>query len=208
MSDDLPAIAKPTKYKRLARIRDSHRMVARMIALGLKGTEIAQRLGYHANTVTRLQADPAFQELVAQYRQGIDETFYAGADEYFDLLRKNSIAAERMLSDRLALAEEDEDLPSTRELVSISRDGADRIGYGKRSTQTNINLDFAARLDKAIARTKSVGQASSASLGKEEFAIPQLAPPATLVPGGEHRVAPPTELELAPAQAPLRRKLL
>lgn len=207
MNEELPAIAKPTRYKRLARIRDSHRMVARMVALGLKNIDIASRLGYHANTITRLLHDPAFQELVAQYRQGIDETLYAGADEYFDLLRKNSIAAERMLSDRLALAEEDEELLSTRELVSISRDGADRIGYGKRSTQTNINLDFAARLDKAIARTKSVGQASSASPREEGLAVPRLAPPATLVPGGENRQPPPLEPELLGAQAPVRRRL-
>lgn len=213
MADDLLPEARPLKYKRLRRIRDSHRMVARLLVLGLGPGEVAKRLGYSPGTLTRLQADPAFQELMAQYRAEVDHEFLAGTDDYFELLRQNAIAAERMLSDRLAMAEEDEELLSTRELISISRDGADRIGYGRRSTQVNVNLDFAAKLDAAINRSKSAGQVLADPSPRPGAPLPRLAPPtATMVPGmppeaPTDRPPPPQEPEILGAQAPMRRKI-
>jgi len=60
-----------------------------------------------------------------------------------------------MVADRLADQEEDPDAKPIplRDLMAISRDAADRFGYGKHTTQTNVNVDFAAQLERAIRRS-------------------------------------------------------
>jgi hypothetical protein len=70
---------------------------------------------------------------------------------------ENGLKAERKLADKLDDDDETEEL-SVRELISISRDSADRVGLSKRSVQTNISVDFAQMLDRAIARTHTVKQ--------------------------------------------------
>ena len=41
-------------------------------------------------------------------------------------------------------------------LLAVADSSADRVGYHKRSTKENINVDFAARLEAAITRSRSV----------------------------------------------------
>ena len=53
---------------------------------------------------------------------------------------------------------------SIRELLSISRDAADRIGLSKRSIQTNVNVDWAAALDRAIARSRELPRSGDLKL--------------------------------------------
>jgi hypothetical protein len=74
---------------------------------------------------------------------------------YYKMMLENGIKAERKLADKLDDDDETEEL-SVRELISISRDSADRVGLSKRSVQTNISVDFAQMLDRAIARTHTV----------------------------------------------------
>ncbi len=63
------------------------------------------------------------------------------------------IAAERHIADSIAEADEAGDLLPIRTALAISADGADRLGYGKRSTNLNINADLGAALERAIARS-------------------------------------------------------
>lgn len=152
--EDLAIFHKPAYKPTLQRLRDSHHMVARLAASGLKNYEIADATGYTIERISMLIHDPSMVELIARYRADIDRVWLSGEDGYLAMVRANRNKAERMLSDRLDDADSDESksLP-VRELLSISRDAADRTGFGKIQKNVNINVDFAARLEAARARS-------------------------------------------------------
>jgi hypothetical protein len=105
--------------------------------------------------VSTLRSNPAFDDLVAEKR-GVDEVeIRDGMQAYYQIILENGLKAERKLADKLDDDDETEEL-SVRELISISRDSADRVGLSKRTVQTNISVDFAQMLDRAIARTRTV----------------------------------------------------
>src|SRR6266403_795464 len=135
------------------RFRDPHHRVARLFAAGLRVQEVADRSGYSYQRVHTLSTDPAFQELIAKYREKVDASFVANVDEFYDLATANMRKAETMIAERLEKAEEEDiDLP-LKTLVDISGDRMDRFGYGKRQTNLNVNADFASLLEKAIQRS-------------------------------------------------------
>lgn len=135
------------------KLRDSHHMIARLAAMGLRVMKIAEQTGYSRVRVTQLLDSPAMQELVSQYRLKVDAEFAEGADAFFTLATSNMIAAERHIADQIAEADEAGELLPIRTALAISRDAADRFGYGKKSQQLNINVDFASQLERAIARS-------------------------------------------------------
>jgi len=138
------------------RFRDSHHNVARLFAFGYSLDEIAELSGYSYNRVRTLGQDPAFQELVAQKREVIDQRVKEHSDEYGRLLAGNMIMSERQIRDRLEQADEDGDTLPIRDLISIGRDAADRLGRGKTSVQFNVNSDFATLLDRAVKESTKV----------------------------------------------------
>jgi hypothetical protein len=111
------------------------------------------KTGYSEGRISTLHADPTFQELIATYRKQVDAAFVASIDEYFEVATSNMLVAERMIAEKLIKAEEEDDLPSFKDLHSISRDAADRFGYGKKTTNVNVNIDFAAKLERARSRS-------------------------------------------------------
>ncbi len=136
----------------VASFRDTHHRLARLFATGLRSWEVAERSGYSYGRVCQMHGDPAFQELIAVYRAKLNEEWASrGAEEEFaTLAQSNMVKAERRLAD--ALDDDDLEIPVNR-LVAIAADRMDRFGFGKRSTQVNLNVDFAAQLDKAIERS-------------------------------------------------------
>lgn len=155
--EDLPRLLKPRdKTGTLpAKLRESHHTVARFLATGSDHQTISALTGYSLNRIGQLAQSPAMQELIALYRSKLDQTWLDSVDAFYDLATRNMIKAERMLADKLEEAEETGETLPTRDLIAISRDAADRFGYGKRSTQTNVNVDFAAELERRIARREN-----------------------------------------------------
>jgi hypothetical protein len=135
------------------RLRDSHHMIARLAATGLREFKIAEATGYSRVRVQQLLDSPAMQELVSKYRAKVDDTFVEHVDSYFELATSNMVAAERHIADAIAEADEAGELIPIRTALAISRDAADRFGYGKKTQNLNINVDFAAQLERAIARS-------------------------------------------------------
>lgn len=133
------------------RFRDSHHMLARLFAIGMRPGAVAERVGYSIARVSTISGDPAFQELVESYRASVDEKWKESVDEYFDLAISNRIISARLINDKLTEAEPDD--ISMRELVMVHSDMADRTGYPKRTVAVNVNVDFAAQLDRAIKRS-------------------------------------------------------
>lgn len=154
VADDLERLKEP-RYVAQApqRLRDSHHMIARLAASGLRPFEIAQKTTYSSVRIVQLLASPAMEELVAQYRKKVDEAFEENTDQFFSLITSNMLAAERHIADHIAELDEKGELLPVRTALAISRDAADRTGYGKIQTNINKNVDFAAALERAIARS-------------------------------------------------------
>lgn len=156
--DDLPRLAQP-RDKSLSypkRLRASHHRVAELIAMGFDLTTTAALTGYNYNRVSQLAASPAMQELIAVMREEFGERRAAIFDSFAQTASNNMMAAERMIGDHIAEADEAGDLLPLRELVGIVKDRADRFGYPRKSTNVNLNIDMAARLEAAIKRSGQV----------------------------------------------------
>lgn len=155
--DDLESLRLPSRRQGLVGpLRDSHHNIARLLALGLKNYEVADRTGFSESRVSVLSKDPAMLELIAQKRALVEDSFREEADAFMTNAVANMRKAERQLGDRLDAADEAGAPLPVRELVAITSDRMDRFGYGKKSLNLNVNLDFAAKLEAAIARTKKV----------------------------------------------------
>jgi hypothetical protein len=155
--------------------------MAQLFACGLRPKEVAELTGYSLARVSVLRSNPAFEDLVDQKR-GLDEgEIRDGMQAYYQIILENGLKAERKLADKLDDDDETEEL-SVRELISISRDSADRVGLSKRTVQTNISVDFAQMLDRAIARTRTVKEIEAKAIsGIVTNAIEKVISPISIV---------------------------
>lgn len=152
---DLSLLLEKRPAVQLQTLRDTHHRVARAVAAGLPNGEIATLCGISYNRVSILKGDPAFMELVAHYRAIVTAEFVRSVDSYMEVATSNMLKAEVMLAEKLDKAiDGDETLP-TKDLLAISRDAADRFGYGKMQKNLNVNVDFAAQLEAARKRSRS-----------------------------------------------------
>lgn len=172
---DLAGLEREQELGRVQQFRDSHHMVARLFAMGLRPGQVAEETGYSAQRVWTLFQDPAFQELVAHYRGIVDDQFAESQDEYYRTVSANRRISARLINDKLNDTEPDD--IGFRELVLIHSDAADRTGYPKRNVAVNVNMDFASLLDKAVARS------DSAKVISTELS-PPASPPGGAEPGG------------------------
>lgn len=152
---DLPMLDLPrsTAPGALKRIGDRHHAVARNLALGMKGTEVAAITGYSIGRIDFLKSDPAFQELIEFYRTGIDRENRSN----FERLSGLAADAADLLAERM---EESPDDVSTGQLIEIVKVAADRSGNGPQtsSVSVNINVGLADKMKRAreLARQASL----------------------------------------------------
>ena len=153
--DDLLRLRERREATAVKKIKDSHHFIARLFASGLSIPEVARRTGRTTETIRRVRQSPAFDQLVAEYREIVTAEWAETIDDYYEIVTANMVRSELMITDRLQEQEEDPDAKPIplRDLMAISRDAADRFGYGKHTTQTNVNVDFAAQLERAIRRS-------------------------------------------------------
>lgn len=191
----------PNELSIITRYRETHHSVARMVAADMTPSMIHQRTGLSQRRLTLLLADPSFNELIAIYRQRIEEKWNDTVDVYLDLGMSNMIRAESQIAERLDEAENEgaEPLPLAI-LDRISQGRADRFGYSKHST-LDVKHDFASMLDRAIARSgkqDAVKQIEATAIHQiEGLASPQLVPSepvAPLIPRAQP--APPSLQEI------------
>lgn len=179
VKDDLLVLAKKRDTPLVARMRDSHHMVARLFALGLRPERIAETCGYSRSRILVFAQDPAFKELIAHYRELVTQEVKEVTQDFISIATSNMMKAERMLADKLDEADAADELLSVRELTAIVADRADRVGFGKKQTNVNVNVDFAAKLESAIARS---GKVLELKPGAPVGARPTAALPSTLLP--------------------------
>ena len=151
--EDLSLLNETRPVVQLQALRDNHHRIARALAAGLDNQEVARLCGMSLNRISILKQDPAFKDLVAHYRGLVTAEFVRSVDTYLEMATGNMLKAEAMLSDKLDAAADNNEFLPTRDLISISRDAADRFGYGKRQMNLNVNVDFAAQLEAARNRS-------------------------------------------------------
>lgn len=137
---------KGVKAPTVINLRERHHALARHIAEGKKPGEAALLCRYSQSRVSILLDDPAFQELVAHYRECVNAEFVDFQAKLADL----AIDAAHILQDRL------EDKPETISdamLLQIVTVGADRTGHGpSQKSEVNIKIGLAERLASAQTR--------------------------------------------------------
>lgn len=187
---DLTHLQAPRPQNHLASLRDSHHRIARAIAAGMSNAQVAETCGISYNRVSILKGDPSFIELVAHYRTLITEDWRETADPVNEYMRSNALKAEQLISDRLDRAmEEDETIPLSQ-LVQVTSDRYDRLGYSKVTKSVNLNVDFAANLEAA--RRRSAPAREIKTIEASPTLQPQSAPTAASSP-------------VRPGPSPLRR---
>jgi hypothetical protein len=148
------------------KLRHSHHRIARLAASGLRKIEIVEKTGYSSNRVSQLLAAPAMQELVAKYVAKVDAAFEREQDEYYNSMLRTRIKANAQIEDTLDEAEEANTRLPIRDLIAIRADADDRIGFTKRATNFDIKTDFAAEMEKAMARSGKIIDVSPGEDGK------------------------------------------
>lgn len=141
---------KGSKAPALVRLSERHHALARNLASGMSPSQAALTCGYTLSRVSILQDDPAFRELLHFYRADVEL-------QYRDLHTRLSglaLDAADELANRLEEAPED---ISTGQLMELTKMGADRTGFGPQSSSTNVNVnvDLAGRLEAARKRVQA-----------------------------------------------------
>lgn len=152
--DDLTRLRTHAARPRLKSLRDSHHAIARLLASGMKTAEVCLVTGISYSRLSVLRADPSMKELIERYRGMVTKEWVAAQDQFHNYIYSNGLKSQRMISDRLDQADEENESIPLKELIAIAADSADRVGYAKRTVQTNLNFDFAAKLEQAIERSK------------------------------------------------------
>lgn len=129
----------------ILKIRDSHHKLARLLSEGCKNEEAASITGYDPAYISNLRSDPAFSNLIDYYRGQAEEIFRDMASR---MAAAGMVAAEELL-ERLTT---NADAFTNREIIEAIQTLADRTGFGPKTTQVNVNLDLAARLERARGR--------------------------------------------------------
>src|SRR5882724_12514107 len=134
-------------------MRETHHRLARMVATGMRVDEILHLTGFSYTRYHTLKHDPAFTELVTQYRGKVDEAWERSLDEVYEVETSNHRRMVHMVADHLDEAEETNVKIPLKELFIGIADRADRFGYSKKVINRNENLDFAKMMEAAIARS-------------------------------------------------------
>lgn len=122
---DLAALALPrgVRPKSLVRIHASHHALARCLAAGMRPSQAALVTGYDGPRISVLQNDPAFIELVGEYRAEAKSVFADLAERMNNL----SLDAIELLQERLHDSPETFDAGVLLDMIKVF---ADRTGHG------------------------------------------------------------------------------
>lgn len=115
LEDMALAAAEPPKGSKtplLKKMRQSHHLLARMLAQGTPQTEASLATGYSVSRISILKNDPAFQDLAAYYSAQVKETYLdvhaklasVGMDAV-ESLHEDLENGDLTVKDKLALAE-------------------------------------------------------------------------------------------------------
>ena len=151
-------------------IRAAHHRMAELHAASLPADMIAELTGRSLTSVRNFPKVPANAELISQkLEEAAAELDLDPVREHTKTIIQSRTLAWQMIRDKLEEAiESGEEIP-LRTLLSIAGDAADRTGFGRQTTQVNLNLDLGARLQKAREAVAKLREGKVVELAKSEF---------------------------------------
>ena len=156
-----PLTYKP-KYpgNRIQTLRDSHHRVLRFAAAGHTPLEIAGKTGYTSTRVSQIINSPSAQDQILKYRDMITEVWLDDVAEDQRAMGRIHRMANRLIEDKLEDHLDDPDAnPIRLETALKIRDSmADRIGYHRKTATENVNVNFAANLEKIRAARRKADE--------------------------------------------------
>lgn len=199
--EDLVHLNAPRAQHRVAAFRETHHRLARLVASGLRIEQVLEISGYSYQRLYTLRQDPAFQELVAQYKGRVDEKFAETVDETEATAVSNLRRMERMVEEHLERADAEGELIPLKTLASLISDRMDRFGYSKKSVNLNLNATLAAKLETAISKTREAKQIEGRVLPAPSETPRAVASPESLPSSADQRASRGAQLRLARAAA-------
>lgn len=170
--EDLLRLRETRVQPRTKVLRDTHHRLARLIASGLRDSEVLRITGYSSTRLAQLKTDPAFQQLIAEYRVKATEAWVDSLDELAETATENMLRMERQVQEHLDQADEKGELIPLKTLFVGIGDRMDRFGYPKKKIAENINHDYAKRLEQMM-----VIEGKGTVIGTRAAPSPSLAPP-------------------------------
>ncbi len=137
---------KPTSVQR---ITDRHHALARCLASGMSITESCLVTGYTPSRISVLRGDPAFEELIAFYRNDKAKTV-------LDYQEKLAIARNMATDGLIDRMEEKPEAFSAGDYLDIIKTSADRTGHGPKQTNVNVNVNLGDRMKAARERAATI----------------------------------------------------
>ena len=148
---DVESLRQPSARPRVAKLRDSHYQMIRMFAAGLTNAEVASQMGYTVSRVSILRNSPAIREQVDRFHAHADDTAKESMDAIVRMQNEIALKGLRTTLDKI----EDGELPDSLVLKAVDS-ALDRIGYHRKSTKENVNINFAARIEQAWVASRQV----------------------------------------------------
>lgn len=152
-------VAEHTKLGSMApelnRLRDTHHLLARLLAEGLRPVEVSAVTGYSQSRISILQNDPAFKELLTFYRNNVGRN-YVNVHERLAMVALEATAAlhERLLEQPGEI--------KTGELIEVAKMAHDRTGMGPTAKVQSMHVTLSADEMKALKEEVKEGQSGQA----------------------------------------------
>lgn len=112
-------------------LRQSHHMLARVMAQGISDQEVSVICGYSISRISILKSDPTFQELLEYYKDMETKNYAVARADMHERLASLGFDAIETLHDKLR---DDPDSFDPKTLLLVVEATADRTGHGKTQT--------------------------------------------------------------------------
>jgi len=119
------------------RLRQSHHRLAQLIASGIKDVEAARLTGYSPSRISILKNDPAFKELLTQYKDIVEEKF----SDTIEVMKHVTDDALSLIHERML---DEPDSISTAQLTEIVTKIGDRAGFAPVTKSVNLTAPLSA----------------------------------------------------------------
>jgi len=164
----------PASVRPLAKLRNSHHHLARILAEGKDEVEASRLSGYSVGRINTLLDDPAFQELIAHYKSQVDE-IQVDVNGRLELLGLDTMEE---LHERLLETPEKFRVVDLHEQLKLTMD---RVGFGPKST-INQNIRQMVLTDDSLNAIKL--EAERRRIGAVRLLSPGGAPHIDSIPVG------------------------
>lgn len=161
---DTPQLREPRSVPKVKKFREAHHRLAMLMAQGHTLADVIKLTGYSTGRISTLQQDPAFIDLVAQKRALVEQDQLDADQEYRAAIMQARMAAVRHVNQYIEEMDETDETMPIRTALAINEFTADRTGFGKHTTSTNLNANWSVTLEDRIRKFNKLKDGDSAKV--------------------------------------------